>query len=44
MHVAIATMIRRFPEMRLASEPTFGPHPVIRKLDRLLVDLRPSVN
>ena len=44
LHVAIATMIRRFPEMRLASEPTFGPHPVIRKLDKLLVELHPSVN
>jgi cytochrome P450 enzyme len=44
LQVAIATMIRRFPEMRMASEPTFGPHPVIRKLDKLLVDLRPSMN
>lgn len=44
LHVAIATLIRRFPEMRMVSEPTFGPHPVIRKLDKLLVELHPSVN
>lgn len=44
LHVAVDTLIRRFPEMRMASEPTFGPHPVIRKLDKLFVDLRPAAN
>lgn len=42
VQIATDTLVRRFPDLRLESAPAFGPHPVIRKLETLLVSLRPS--
>lgn len=42
VQIAIDTLLRRFPAMELDGPPTFGPHPVIRKLDTLPVRLRPA--
>lgn len=42
VQIAIDTLVRRFPEMALAGPPTFGPHPVIRKLETLSVRLHPT--
>lgn len=37
--IAVSSIFRRFPRMTLASPPTFGPHPVIRKMDSFKVHL-----
>jgi cytochrome P450 len=33
--VAIATLLERFPRMRLVGEPTFAPHSFLRKMQSL---------
>lgn len=40
--VAVSTLLRRFPDMRLAGEPVYGEHPAIRKMVSLKVTLRPG--
>lgn len=42
VQIVMDTLLRRFPDMRLVQPPTFGPHPVIRKMETLLVQLRPE--
>lgn len=37
--IAVASLFRRFPGMKMESEPTFGPHPAIRKMDSFKVRL-----
>ncbi|KYF69737.1 cytochrome [Sorangium cellulosum] len=37
--VAVSSLLRRFPDMKLESPPTFGPHPAIRKMDSFKVRL-----
>jgi cytochrome P450 len=39
--VAVSTLLQRFPHLRLASEPVFGPHPIMRRLAWLPVALSP---
>jgi cytochrome P450 len=39
VQIAVGTLVRRFPELRLAKQPTFGPHPVIRRMEALDVKL-----
>jgi cytochrome P450 enzyme len=41
VQLAVSTLIRRFPRMELLRQPTFGPHPVLRKMDSLDIRLRP---
>ncbi|WP_437841895.1 cytochrome P450 [Sorangium sp. So ce1153] len=31
--VAVSSLLRRFPGLKIESQPTFGPHPAIRKMD-----------
>ncbi|WNG48127.1 cytochrome P450 [Archangium minus] len=40
VQIAVGTLVRRFPELRLVKQPSFGPHPVIRRMEALEVDLR----
>lgn len=40
--VAISTLLRRFPNMRLEGEPVYGDHPAIRKMVSLKISLRPE--
>ncbi|WP_257461233.1 cytochrome P450 [Archangium lipolyticum] len=40
VQIAVGTLVRRFPELRLAKQPSFGPHPVIRRMEALEVELR----
>ena len=40
LHLVVGRMLERFPTMRLVKEPSFGPHPVIRKMESLEVQLR----
>ncbi|QRK07154.1 cytochrome P450 [Archangium violaceum] len=40
VQIAVGTLVRRFPELRLVKPPSFGPHPVIRRMESLEVDLR----
>ncbi|XYI03738.1 cytochrome P450 [Sorangium sp. So ce1128] len=37
--VAVSSLLRRFPGMKIESPPTFGPHPAIRKMDSFKVRL-----
>lgn len=39
LQIVLNTLVRRFPDMKLEGEPTFGPHPVIRRLETLQVKL-----
>ncbi|OJT26612.1 cytochrome [Archangium sp. Cb G35] len=39
VQIAVETFIKRYPALRLAKEPSFGPHPVIRKMESLEVQL-----
>jgi cytochrome P450 enzyme len=39
LRIVVGTMIERFPDMKLVEPPTFGPHPVIRKMETLTVQL-----
>lgn len=41
LRIAVGTMLERFPDMKLVAPPTFGPHPVIRKMEKLEVQLLP---
>src|SRR5439155_837717 len=36
---AVATLLARFPQLRLAGEPVFAPHPFLRKMGSLPVRL-----
>lgn len=40
--VAVGSLVSRFPHLRLEGQPTFGPHPAIRKIESLPVRLRPQ--
>lgn len=40
--IVVNTLIQRFPEMKLTKAPTFGPHPVIRRMETLELRLRPE--
>jgi cytochrome P450 enzyme len=40
VQLAVGTLVRRFPNLQLEQPPTFGPHPVIRKMETLPVQLR----
>ncbi|WP_437677818.1 cytochrome P450 [Sorangium sp. So ce131] len=37
--IAVGSLLRRFPGMKIESPPTFGPHPAIRKMDSFKVRL-----
>ncbi|EPX59566.1 putative cytochrome P450 hydroxylase [Cystobacter fuscus DSM 2262] len=37
--IAVDTLLKRFPDMKLVKPPTFGPHPVLRKMETLEVQL-----
>jgi cytochrome P450 len=37
--IAVGSLFRTFPGMKIESEPTFGPHPAIRKMDSFKVRL-----
>ncbi|WP_437641798.1 cytochrome P450 [Sorangium sp. So ce854] len=37
--IAVGSLFRRFPDMKIESQPTFGPHPAIRKMDSFKVRL-----
>ncbi|AUX39635.1 cytochrome P450 [Sorangium cellulosum] len=37
--IAVSSLLRRFPGMKIESPPTFGPHPAIRKMDSFKVRL-----
>lgn len=37
--IAVGTMLKRFPDMKLVKPPVFGPHPSLRKLETLEVQL-----
>jgi cytochrome P450 enzyme len=39
VQIAMGTLVRRFPDMRLVQPPEFGPHSLMRKMDVLEVDL-----
>lgn len=39
VQIAMGTLVRRFPEMRLVRPPVFGPHSLMRKMEELEVDL-----
>ncbi|HYO57260.1 cytochrome P450 [Archangium sp.] len=41
VQIAVDTLLKRFPALRLVKEPSFGPHPVIRKMESLEVQLNP---
>jgi cytochrome P450 enzyme len=41
VQIAVGSLFQRFPDMRLVSPPTFAPHPVIRRMEKLEVLLRP---
>ena len=43
VQLTVGTLVRRFPEARLLRPPVFGPHPVIRKMESLDVQLRAEV-
>jgi cytochrome P450 enzyme len=40
--IAVSTLFRKFPEMKLLEPPTFTPHPSIRKMDSFKVKLGPA--
>ncbi|WNG20525.1 cytochrome P450 [Cystobacter fuscus] len=40
VQLAVDTLLRRYPDMQLVSPPTFAPHPVIRRMEKLEVALR----
>lgn len=42
VQIAVGTLLRRFPELRLVKPPSFGPHPVIRQMRDLEVQLSPA--
>lgn len=42
VQIAVDTLIRRFPEMSLVKQPSFGPHPLIRRMETLELRLRPE--
>ncbi|EPX56990.1 putative cytochrome P450 hydroxylase [Cystobacter fuscus DSM 2262] len=39
VQIAMGSLVRRFPEMRLVKQPSFGPHSLMRKMEELEVDL-----
>lgn len=39
VQLVVEMFIKRFPALRLVKEPSFGPHPVIRKMETLEVQL-----
>lgn len=39
VQIVVRSLLRRFPEMKLVGEPTFGPHPIMRRLTTLHVAL-----
>ncbi|HRI62742.1 MAG TPA: cytochrome P450 [Polyangium sp.] len=41
VQIVIETLVRRFPDMELAGTPVFSPHPQIRRIVNLPVNLRP---
>jgi cytochrome P450 len=41
VQLAVDGLLRRFPEMKLLAPPSFGQHPVIRKMEALQVQLSP---
>lgn len=41
VQLVVEMFFQRFPAMHLVKEPSFGPHPVIRKMDSLEVQLNP---
>ncbi|MCY1081922.1 cytochrome P450 [Archangium lansingense] len=43
VQLAVGAFLRRFPEMKLLGQPSFGQHPVIRKMESLKVQLNPTV-
>ncbi|MFL5348247.1 MAG: cytochrome P450 [Hyalangium sp.] len=42
VQIAVGTLIQRFPELKLTQAPSFGPHPVIRRMETLELRLRPE--
>ena len=42
VQLAVDSFLRRFPEMKLLGQPSFGQHPVIRKMESLRVQLSPA--
>ena len=40
VQLTVGTLVRRFPNLQLVRPPTFGPHPVIRRMETLPVQLR----
>ena len=42
VQIVMDTIVKRFPDMKLVQPPTFGPHPVIRKMETLEVRLHPE--
>jgi cytochrome P450 enzyme len=42
VQLAVDSLLRRFPEMKLLARPSFGPHPVIRKMESLKVEISPT--
>jgi cytochrome P450 len=43
VQLAVDSLLRRFPEMKLLAQPSFGQHPVIRKMESLRVQLTPAL-
>ncbi|MDC0708669.1 cytochrome P450 [Stigmatella sp. ncwal1] len=41
VQLTVSTLVQRFPQMKLLAQPSFGPHPVLRKMESLEVQLRP---
>lgn len=37
--IAVGTLLKRFPDMKLVKPPEFGPHPALRKMETLEVQL-----
>ncbi|PTL82406.1 cytochrome P450 [Vitiosangium sp. GDMCC 1.1324] len=42
VQLAVGALLQRFPEMKLVKPVSFGPHPVIRRIESLEVRLRPE--
>ena len=41
LRIIVGTLLQRFPDMRLLQPPTFAPHPGLRKMETLPVQLLP---
>ena len=42
VQIAVGSLLKRFPELRMVKPPSFAPHPVIRQMKDLEVLLRPA--